>query len=51
MLLLLAQGLLNKIVNININIVNMSERRENIFFYDFLRHGWHLLVKLSTENI
>ena len=35
MLLLLAQGLLNKIVNININIVNMSERRENISFYDF----------------
>ena len=35
MLLLLAQGLLNKIVNNNINIVIMSERREDISFYDF----------------
>ena len=37
MLLLLAQGLLKKIVNININIniVNMNERRKNISFYDF----------------
>ena len=35
MLLLLAQGLLSKIVNININIVNMNERRKDIFFYDF----------------